>query len=94
MPFEITPRRAIDRNPYEWNYNDREDHMGNQNGEIERTDNSMSQEAGVAVVVVIGEVGNQEKGRRSHSRDLTVAMASNEVCTNKTISGYQQKGAG
>ena len=92
MPVEVTPRRAIDRDPYEWNYHDRQDHMRNQNGYIKRANKSLPQEASVAMVVVIGKIGNQEKGRRSHRRDLTVAMTSNEVCPNKAIARYQQEG--
>lgn len=62
MSDEIAARRSVDGNQYQGHYNDRQNNMADENGEIKGPDNSLPQETRVAVVVVIGKIGSQEDG--------------------------------
>lgn len=62
MSDEIAARRSIKGNQYQGHYNDRQNNVADENSEVKRPDNSLPQETRVAVVVVIGKIGNQKDG--------------------------------
>ena len=56
MFCEISPPGAIESKQDQRHNDHREDHVRNQDGEVERAHDSLPQEPGVAVVVVINQV--------------------------------------
>jgi hypothetical protein len=61
VPEEISSQCAVECHDYQRNNNDGEYCMGYQDGEIYRADKSLPCEPGRTVVVMIGEVRNQEQ---------------------------------
>ena len=61
MSDEIQTQRSEQRNQYQRHNYDRQNDVRDQDSEIDRADNPLSQEARVTVVIVIGQIGNKEK---------------------------------
>ena len=60
-----------------------------QEGEIEGTHNSLSGEASGAVMIVIGEVGNQEKYGSKQCRQLAISVSLYLTATNEPETIHQ-----
>lgn len=93
MPDEIPARGAVHSNQNQRDYHNGQDHVRDQNCKVNRPDDSLSQKTSVTMVVVVGQVGNQEKSRCYQGSNLTVSVRTNESGANKTVAYYQKQSA-
>jgi len=67
--------------------------MGYQDSEIQRSHKSLPRKPCRAVMVMIGEIRNQEERRRYYCCHLAIAMGLNSTVANKSKARQQKKRA-
>jgi hypothetical protein len=94
VPDEISTGCAVHRDDNEGNYDNGQDHVSDQNHKIKGTNYTLPLEGRITMIVVVGQIGNQETSRRYQGRDLTVSVRADESVPNKTVAQYQEQEAG
>lgn len=94
VPRKISPRRPVKSYEYQRHNHDRENCVRGQDGEIKRTNQTLTSKFGGAVIVVISQIGNQEQRRGQYCRDLAGSVRPDATEPDEPEAREQKQSAG